>query len=53
VYLAILNDPPKFSPHLMRWDRKREQPVELDLASYVKGSAQREAMLAGQRSGER
>jgi UDP-2,3-diacylglucosamine pyrophosphatase LpxH len=53
VYLAVLNDPPQFSPHLMRWDRKREQPVELDLASYVMGSAEREAMLAGERSGER
>ena len=53
VYLEIINTPISSSAHLMRWDRKREQPLELDLASYVKGSAEREAMLAGERAGLR
>lgn len=53
VYLGILNDAGGPSAHLMRWDRKRQQPVELDPASYTKGTAEREAMLAGEQSGER
>jgi len=51
VYLEILTELTGPSAHLMRWDRKREQPVELDLASYTQGSAEREAMLAGETSG--
>jgi hypothetical protein len=53
VYLEIINSPISPSAHLMRWDRKSEQPLELDMASYVKGSAEREAMLAGERAGLR
>ncbi|MGH7164012.1 MAG: hypothetical protein ACREIS_00630 [Nitrospiraceae bacterium] len=53
VYLVIVREPTGALAHLMRWDRTREQPVELDQASYVKGSAEREAMIAGERSGER
>ena len=53
VYLEIINNPISPSAHLMRWDRTREEPLELDLASYVKGSAERKAMLAGERSGVR
>jgi UDP-2,3-diacylglucosamine pyrophosphatase LpxH len=53
VYLEIINTQISPSAHLMRWDRKSEQPLELDMASYVKGSAEREAMLAGERAGLR
>lgn len=53
VYLVLVREQPGPSARLMRWDRTREQPVELDQTSYVMGSAERKAMLAGKRSGIR
>lgn len=45
VYLQILREEANAAVHLLRWDRRQQQPVELDLASYTKGTAQRKAML--------
>jgi hypothetical protein len=53
VYLAILKDQTGPSAHLLRWDREHAQPLEMDVASYVKGSPKRKAMMAGEQSGER
>lgn len=53
VYLAILKDPTGPSAHLLRWDREHAQPLEMDLASYAKGSPKRKAMMAGEQSGAR
>jgi UDP-2,3-diacylglucosamine pyrophosphatase LpxH len=46
VYLEILRDAAIPSVHLLRWDRKRGQPVELDPVNYARGSKERKTMLA-------
>lgn len=53
VYLQILRRAEGISAYLMRWHRRRQQPEELDPASYTKGRVEREAMLAGETSGAR
>jgi hypothetical protein len=51
IYLQILREADGISAHLMRWNRKRQQPEEVDPASYTQGRAERAAMLAGEASG--
>jgi hypothetical protein len=51
IYLQILRDSEGSSAHLMRWNRKRQEPEEVDPASYTQGRSERAAMLAGETSG--
>jgi hypothetical protein len=45
VYLQLMKEQWDYAVHLMRWDGGRQQPAEVNLASYRQGSAERKAML--------
>lgn len=46
IYLEILKEAAETSAHLMRWNRKLQQPEELDPTKYAKRNLQREGAPA-------